>query len=193
MVGGEDRAGQGIHTPDVSGGFNTRLVTRLCKAPADIMGFLEACAMGNLSRVEALLEKGVDVNTTGVEGGPETLSNTSGLMMAAMAGQARVLEKLLTIQTVDVNRRGKNGDTALTIAALQGCEECVALLLRSGADPSAVNHSGKSSLGLLADHVRMEEFLEVCTLHHGHLILLVRFVEHWSLQAAEEQTRTGRY
>ena len=28
-------------------------------APGDIMSFLQACAMGNLARVEELLEKGV--------------------------------------------------------------------------------------------------------------------------------------
>ena len=35
------------------------LETRLARAPGDIMGFLEACAMGNLQRVEELLERGV--------------------------------------------------------------------------------------------------------------------------------------
>ena len=39
--------------------FNNRLVSRLNRAPSDLMHFLEACAMGNTHRVEALLEKGV--------------------------------------------------------------------------------------------------------------------------------------
>ena len=34
-------------------------MARLNSAPGDIMGFLQACAMGNLARVEELLEKGV--------------------------------------------------------------------------------------------------------------------------------------
>ena len=34
-------------------------MARLNSAPGDIMSFLQACAMGNLARVEELLEKGV--------------------------------------------------------------------------------------------------------------------------------------
>ena len=41
------------------GDFNNRLVSRLSRAPADLMHFLEACAMGNIDRVESLLGKGV--------------------------------------------------------------------------------------------------------------------------------------
>ena len=41
------------------GSFNNRLVSRLSKAPSDLMHFLEACAMGNIDRVESLLAKGV--------------------------------------------------------------------------------------------------------------------------------------
>ena len=44
--------------------FNNRLVARLSRAPSDLMHFLEACAMGNLDRVESLLRKGV---VSGVE------------------------------------------------------------------------------------------------------------------------------
>ena len=57
MVLEEDRAGAGI--PHISGTFNAKLVARLNRASGDIMGFLEACAMGNQARVEELLEKGV--------------------------------------------------------------------------------------------------------------------------------------
>ena len=38
--------------------FNNRLVSRLSRAPSDLMHFLEACAMGNMDRVESLLAKG---------------------------------------------------------------------------------------------------------------------------------------
>ena len=37
--------------------FNTRLLSRLSLAPADLMHFLEACAMGNIARVEELLSR----------------------------------------------------------------------------------------------------------------------------------------
>ena len=57
MVLEDDRTGRRI--PHISGGFNSKLVARLNRAPGDIMGFLEACAMGNQARVEELLGKGV--------------------------------------------------------------------------------------------------------------------------------------
>merc|ERR1712203_445684 len=125
------------------------------------MGFLEACAMGNQARGEELLEKGVDVNTVGVPSSQDALTNASGLMIATMAQQVDVVERLLAEEDVDVDRRGKNGETALTIAALQGSDECVSLLLRAGADVTSVNDSGKSALGLSADHALMEDFLEI--------------------------------
>merc|ERR1712192_367754 len=107
--------------------------------------------------------KGVDVNTTGVPSSlpSDVLSNTSGLMIATMAQQVEVVERLLEEKDLDVDRRGKNGETALTIGALQGSDECVSLLLRAGADVTSVNDSGKSALGLAADHARMEDFLEI--------------------------------
>ena len=76
-------------------GFNNRLISRLSAAPGDLMHFLEACAMGNMSRVETLINKGVDINTTGTPGNPGVLSGTSGLMMAAMSNQVMLkLESL---------------------------------------------------------------------------------------------------
>ena len=51
-------AGRGIDMQG-SASFNNKVVTKLSCAPADIMVFLEACAMGNVDRIEQLLEKGV--------------------------------------------------------------------------------------------------------------------------------------
>ena len=44
-------AGRGIDMQG-SASFNNKLVTKLSCAPADIMVFLEACAMGNVDRIE---------------------------------------------------------------------------------------------------------------------------------------------
>ena len=82
--------GRGIHI-DGHASFNNRLVTRLNSAPSDLMHFLEACAMGNMDRVNCLIEKGVDVNTTGTPNSPDVLSGTSGLMMAAMSNQVVIV------------------------------------------------------------------------------------------------------
>ena len=113
-------------------------MSRLSLAPADLMHFLEACAMGNLARVESLLERGVDVNTTGVpdypDTGPSVLSGTTGLMMAAMSGQTEVVERLVRVPELDINRRGLGQNSALTFAAGQGNTEILLTLLRSGQD-----------------------------------------------------------
>jgi len=141
--------------------FNNKLVTKLGCAPADIMNFLEACAMGSIDRLDKLLEKGVDVNTTGTPSSPDLLASTTGLMMAAMSKQVEVVERLLQVDQLDVNKRGMQDNTALTYAAGQGYKDIVLLLLRSGADPAVTNSSGKSGLGLAADHTGMEVFIEV--------------------------------
>ena len=80
--------GRGIHI-DGHANFNNRLISRLNNAPSDLMHFLEACAMGNLERVENLISKGVDINTTGTPNSPDVLSGTSGLMMASMSNQVK--------------------------------------------------------------------------------------------------------
>ena len=55
---GAGGGGRGI-VLEGGGTFNNKLISKLSCAPADIMVFLEACAMGNLDRVDKLLEKGV--------------------------------------------------------------------------------------------------------------------------------------
>ena len=62
---------------------------------------------------------------------------------------------------LDINRKGLGENTALTFAAGQGYTDIVLILLRSGADPASTNSSGKTSLGLAADHVDMDNFMEI--------------------------------
>ena len=104
-----------------------------------------------------------DVNTTGTPNSPELLAGTSGLMMAAMSSQAAVVARLVEEEDCDVNMRGLGLNTALTFAAGQGCSQVLLSLLSAGADPAAANSSGKTSLGLAADHARMEDFMDICS------------------------------
>ena len=104
-----------------------------------------------------------DVNTTGTPHSPELLAGTSGLMMAAMSNQAEVVARLVEEADCDINMRGLGLNTALTFAAGQGSSQVLLSLLSAGADPAAANSSGKTSLGLAADHVRLEDFMEICS------------------------------
>ena len=84
-------------------------------------------------------------------------------MMAAMSNQAVVVGRLVEVAECDVNMRGLGLNTALTFAAGQGNFQVLLSLLAAGADPAAANSSGKTSLGLAADHARMEDFMDICS------------------------------
>ena len=82
-------------------------------------------------------------------------------MMAAMSNQALVVGRLVEVAECDVNMQGLGLNTALTFAASQGYSQVLLSLLSAGADPAAANSSGKTSLGLAADHARLEDFMEI--------------------------------
>jgi len=73
---------------------------------------LDAILEGDVSRVEALIEKGADVNFT--ISGKESM-----LMCAAERGNPQIA-KLLIDHGADVNHRGKKGETALSKAVAFG-------------------------------------------------------------------------
>lgn len=84
---------------------------------------------GSWSVLETLLEKGADVNespTTGPAAG-YTL-----LMMAAENDRADLISGLVA-KGADVNRRAKDGRTALALARKGGHKEVIALLIAAGA------------------------------------------------------------
>ncbi|XP_023344959.1 protein phosphatase 1 regulatory subunit 12A isoform X1 [Eurytemora carolleeae] len=137
--------------------FNQRLEHRLMHAPSDLMNFLEACTMGNTERVVHLIEKGVDVNKKGENG-------ATGLMLAAMSNQIEVMTVLLSLQYTDINKTGLQQNTALMYSAMQGSFSGVKLLLAAGSNTATTNTSGKSCLGLAADHTDLITYLEVCSL-----------------------------
>ena len=77
-------------------------------------------------KVTALLERGMDVNTADQNG-------TTLTMYAARSGNEKLLEYLLNHRA---NKLIKNhfGDTAISLAALEGHLECVKMLAKVGAD-----------------------------------------------------------
>jgi ankyrin repeat protein len=88
--------------------------------------WLEATSIGDVARVQALLETGADIDAL------DTYGQTA-LMNAARRGDA-ALAKALTGRGADLNHRGKYGLTALMIAVIGNHSEVVRLLVEGGAD-----------------------------------------------------------
>uniref|UniRef100_A0A4X2KDL0 Ankyrin repeat domain 33 n=1 Tax=Vombatus ursinus TaxID=29139 RepID=A0A4X2KDL0_VOMUR len=105
-------------------------------------GLMVACYKGFDSIVVLLSHcPFLDVNHQDKEG------NTA-LMLAAQAGHITLVNYLLNYYPgLDLDRRDSRGLTALMKAAVQGRSDCVAALLMSGADPTAVDPArGKTAL-----------------------------------------------
>ena len=85
--------------------------------------------------MNVLLGQMQDVNTTGTLSTQDLIPTSSGLMMAAMSNQAEVVARLVKIESLDINLRGMQENTALTFAAgqvhLAKCHQLV-LILTSG-------------------------------------------------------------
>jgi hypothetical protein len=99
----------------------------------------DAVKNGNTKKVEALLDKGADVNAK--LKGRETV-----LHGAALKGQSDMVE-LLIRKGVDVNaREDKYGATPLHLAAYNGHKRVVQILLLAGADAYVKDREGDNAL-----------------------------------------------
>ena len=87
-----------------------------------------AAKAGNNSRLEKLLEQGLDVNSRDAQG------NTP-LILAARDENARTVDFLLK-HGADPNARDRNGDSALSWTALRGDQQMAESLLAHQADPN---------------------------------------------------------
>lgn len=87
---------------------------------------LKAVNMHDADQVSALLQRGMDVNTSDSEG------NTL-LLLAARNSDSQILETLL-INKANVLKINKYGDSALMLAALRGPLQNVKALVQAGAD-----------------------------------------------------------
>lgn len=96
---------------------------------------MQAIAIDDRATVEALLRKGLDVDTVSPQG--ESL-----LMLAVREGKPEVVRTILAHRP-RVNARNGLGESALMLAAIRGRMELVQLLLENG---SAVEHPGWTPL-----------------------------------------------
>ncbi|RVD80465.1 uncharacterized protein DFL_008362 [Arthrobotrys flagrans] len=94
-----------------------------------------AAEHGLLGVLEILIKKNtLNINT------PDNLTNMTPLMFAAKQGLIECVRLLLKEQYLDIDRRDRNGCTALHLATMEGHFEIVQLLLSHGADMAAEEH-----------------------------------------------------
>ncbi len=128
----------------------------------DLRELMSAAAAGNVRRVNALLDKGIDVNATYLRD-ESPWSGKTALMVAAEHGQSEVIQALLR-RKANVNLKHYSDLTALMLAAGGAHTEAVRVLLAAGADPNAVGfyfHYGDFTPLMFAIRSKSENKLQV--------------------------------
>ncbi len=103
--------------------------------------FLEAAKAGNVSMIQKLLEKGVDIQSQGLQ----DHETDTALHLASEFGNEATVRLLLT-KGADFHAKDEKGWTALHHAASRDNKQVVELLLESGADVHAKNKQGITAL-----------------------------------------------
>jgi ankyrin repeat protein len=148
---------------------NTALVERLLAAGADVnakdnygdTALIAAADDGHTDIVERLLAAGADVNAQNNDGRTPLIAAAKGgninpwddedYIRVARERSTDIVRRLLAVQGIKVNAQNKDGETALTIAALFSNADIVRLLLAAGADVNAKNKDGMTALMHAAD------------------------------------------
>ncbi len=104
---------------------------------------MHAADMGDLTKAQALLDAGADVNQAD-DGGWTPLFN------AACQGHAAILRLLLS-RGAAIDHKNRNGETALMLAAGAGQFSAAQALLDAGADAGIRNHEGKTAARMAMD------------------------------------------
>ena len=115
---------------------NNRKIVKLLKSTGaelskqDVMelDFLRAVKNGNINKVRALINKGVDVNT-------KTDKGVSALMISTYWNNIEIV-KLLIDRNANVNEKDNYGETALMRAVRRDHTEIVELLKNAGVKDS---------------------------------------------------------
>lgn len=106
---------------------------------------LAACD-GDIKKVKNLLERGADVNVTGVQGTSALISAEACTLHDKLTESRVQLVELLISKGAVVNHRASDGGTALMYAARNGDTEAVKALLRNGATVNIADKEGETAL-----------------------------------------------
>ncbi|XP_077297680.1 uncharacterized protein LOC143919303 [Arctopsyche grandis] len=111
-----------------------------------------ACYYGNLEVLRFLINKGVELNY-------KNSHNETLLHVAAKGGNVKILQLLIN-KGLDLNIADNDGETPIFCAASfrRGRTEALRLLLKSGANPNALNSRGQTILHTLAGCDALEQF-----------------------------------
>ena len=113
-----------------------------------------AAFKGNKEAVHALLAKGAQVNRPG----------WTALHYAAAAGQTEIMRILLD-QHAYIDAESPSGMTPLMIAAREGMEDAVKMLLAEGADANLRDRGFKSTAGEFAERAHKPWIAEAIRVH----------------------------
>ena len=151
----------------------------------DVENFFSAIINGNLKEAKALLNKGVNVNSTNIYGETALMFavrdkkmlkfllksganasiasrfGTTALMHAAVHSDIEIVKMLLSAGAY-VNSTDANGRSALLFAAVDGRDEIVNLLLLSGADTNLKDSTGSTAAcyAKAGDHKKVKKLLK---------------------------------
>ncbi len=120
--------------------------------------FFEAVKKDDAPTVAALLARGIDPNTLGLEG-------LTGLFMAARAGHAKVALVLLEAADTDVECRNTADESPLMLAALRGDLALARALIARDAD---VNKTGWAPLHYAASRGQIP-MIDLLLEHHAYI------------------------
>lgn len=142
---------------DVVGTRNRKeILELLAKNGATISTIHIAASVGDLTKVKAFVQEGIDVNGLYANG-------RTPLHFAAQDGQTDIVEFLIA-KGADVKAENRRDETPLHTAAANGHKEVVELLISKGADVNVKDNRGRTPLSL-AEQRGHTEIVELLSKH----------------------------
>src|SRR6476469_3003287 len=132
-------------------------IVNLLVARGASLSLFEACAAGEVERVERLLHESASAGSGAPGVNDYSSDGWTPLHLAAFFGHARIAELLIANQAdVLARSRGANGNTALHAALAGNHKFIAALLIGHGADVNAADAQGWRPLHLAAANNNMD-------------------------------------